>query len=146
VRRLTELFKPINEALKVAHPRAQIELMPDDYFRNVLSTRRTSGSPTIVFKHIRMSQITTGPSHWSYALRIGRAIELTDDGELIIRVAIDVSHPRMGGTTYSWHSTGSDAPVGSIESARQMELVVEETQEKLKEAVTAFSDHFAAGD
>jgi hypothetical protein len=59
VRRLTELFKPINEALKVAHRRAQIELMPDDYFRNVLSTRRTSGSPTIVFKHIRMGQITS---------------------------------------------------------------------------------------
>ena len=146
VRRFTELFKPINEALKNVHPRAQVELMPDDYFRNYLSTMRAFGAASTVFKHIRMSQITTGPSHSVFALRIGRGIELTDEGVLILRVAIDVSHPRTSGTTYSWHSDDFVAPVGSIDSAQQMERLVEETQERLKEAVEAFSNHLASGD
>jgi len=143
VHQLNELFKPLNAAVKSVHPRAQIDVMPDEYMRNVLSTYRSSGAATIVFKHIRMSQISAGQQPIIFALRLGRGIELTDDGALIVRVAIDVSYPRTSGTAYGWHSDELQAPVGSVESAAQLQQVAEETQTRLKEAVTAFLDNLA---
>lgn len=143
VQQLNDLFKPLNEAVKSVHPRAQIDVMPDEYMRNVLSTYRSSGAPDIVFKHIRMSQIAAGQQPMLFALRLGRGIELTADGQLIVRVAIDVSYPRTSGTTYGWHSDELRAPVGSIESAAQLQQAAGETHTRLKEAVTAFLDHLA---
>jgi serine/threonine protein kinase len=143
VHQLNELFKPLNGAVKSVHPRAQIDVVPDEYMRNVLSTYRSSGAPDIVFKHIRMSQISAGQQPIIFALRVARGIELTGDGELIVRVAIDVSYPRTSGTTYGWHSDELQAPVGSIESAAQLQQVAEETQMRLREAVTAFLDQLA---
>jgi hypothetical protein len=144
VRQLNDLYKPINEALKSLHPRAQVDQMPDEYMRNHLSTLETSGSPEIAFKHIRMGEIRTGTDFAPYALRVGRGVELTGDGDLIVRAAIDVSHIGLSGTDYYWHSDPLQAPVGSVESAAQLQLIVEQTQEHLRSAVAAFTERIAS--
>lgn len=143
VRRMNEIFAPLDAGLKSVHPRAQVNIPPDQYMTNVLSTLRTSGSPEIVFKFLRMSQITSGPSHWIFALRLGRGLELTAEGETIVRVHIDVSHPGMSGTTCSWHSEEYVAPVGSVETVSQLQEAYAATQTHLKEALEAFLDELS---
>ena len=81
VRRKNELFAPLNTALKNVHPRAQVDIGADRYTQNLLSTTNHFGAPDIVFKFQRLSQITNGPDYNIFALRLGRSLELTAEGE-----------------------------------------------------------------
>jgi serine/threonine protein kinase len=138
VRQLNDLFRPINEELKAAHPRAEVDAMPDEFVRNYLSTTRTSGSPEIAFSHIRRSEIATGPDYHPYAIRVGRGVELTREGDLVIRALIDVSYKTTMGADYTWYSEPLSAPAGSVESFAQLQQITQAVQDRLPEAIEAF--------
>jgi serine/threonine protein kinase len=138
VRRMHELFTPLNAALKDAHPHAQIDVSPDRLTQNMLSTASTLRSDEIVFTFQRLSQITTGPDAFPFALRLGRGLELTRDGDLIFRSYIDVSHTKTTGSEFHWRSEERRAPVGSVQADVMLQEGIEETASKLTEGIDAF--------
>jgi hypothetical protein len=138
VRRVNELFKPLNDALSDVHPRAQIDLMADRYIQNMLSTPEHSGAPDIVFKFQRLSQITSGPDYNLFSLRMGRSLELTTDGALIFRACIDVGHATIGGSAFDWASGEHTAEVGSVQADVMLQHAIAEVAPQLESAIEAF--------
>ncbi len=144
IRRLNELCAPLNDALRDLHPRAEIDQMGDQYTQNVLKSRARWGSPDIELFWHRMSRVSFGAEPRSYALRLGRGVELTDAGDLIFRAYVEVGHPRISGTDFHWESPDWTAPVGT--SAAESLLVdgVEELARQLEEGVAVFVERLEA--
>ena len=139
VRRLNELFAPLNSALRNLHPRAQIDIAPDRGTQSALSTPSHHGSPKIEFKYQRMSQVTSGPEHDLFALRVGRSLELTDEGELIFRSYVSVGRPGIiGGGRFSWYGDEQTAPVGSVQAEVMLQKAISELGVKLSEGLKVF--------
>lgn len=138
VRRLQELMRPLNEALRQVYQRAEIDSMGDEYARNVLTTYRSSGAPEIVFTHIRTSRISSGPEYAQYQLTIGRGLELTDGGTLIFRAFAEVDYRGLAGSDFTWQADEREAEVGSIEADKMLEEGVSELAAKLKEALAVY--------
>jgi len=145
VRRMTELFKPLNAALKDVHPRAEIDATADQYTQTILSTGKYGGAPEIVFRFQRLSRITSGPDFHTFALRLGRSLELTADGELVARTYLDVGFPRLSGYSFDWQSGALKAPVGSVRAEAVLAELVEQTALKLREAIEAFVENVPPG-
>jgi len=139
VRRLQELTKPLNDALASVHPRPEIDAMDDKLTENIARTSETMGSAQIVFRWQRCSRIGAGPSHSRYQLRMGRSLELTGRGDLILRTLIDVGHAEFSGHDFWWLSSERTAPVGSIEAERMLEDGVGELKEQLILGLEAFA-------
>jgi serine/threonine protein kinase len=145
VRRLNELLAPLNRALVELHPRAVIDGAPDQFTQNVIRTMDTFGSAVIVWRNQRLSQIALDDRRQDYSLRFGRALELTDDGELILHMAILVGATRtMGGVRFQWMPDAWLAPVGSIEAEDMLREAVQEAAPKLREAIIAFAEYAPA--
>jgi hypothetical protein len=85
----------VNAALKDVHPRPEIDASADQYTQTILSTREYGVAPEIVFRFQRLSRITSGPDFNTFALRLGRSLELSEDGELIART-LRVPETRLG--------------------------------------------------
>jgi serine/threonine protein kinase len=143
VRRMNELWLPLNDALRNVHPRAQIDIQPDQLTQNILSTRRAFGSAEIAFKFQRLSQITSGPEHWVFGLRLGRSLELTSEGELIFRSYVNVGPLRAMGSSFNWQSDTHTAPVGSVQADVMLREGIEETAAKLAEGLASFVENLA---
>lgn len=138
VRRLQELCRPLNDALRSSHPRAQIDIVGDQYARNVLHSRRHFGAPDIVFSYDRVSRIGSGEEPNRFELSFGRCLELTTDGALIFRAFVLVGRHGLGGSAYSWTSEALEAPVGSVESERTLEEGVAVLAKKVQEGLAVF--------
>jgi serine/threonine protein kinase len=138
VRRLQELMRQLNEALRQVYQRAEIDSMGDKYAQNVLTTYRSSGAPEIVFTHIRTSRISSGPEYAQYQLTIGRGLELTDGGALIFRAFAEVDYRGLAGSDFTWQAEEREAEVGSIEADKMLEEGVSELAAKLKEALAVY--------
>jgi serine/threonine protein kinase len=138
VRRLQELSRPLNEALRSAHPRPQLDTIGDRYARHALHTLRHAGAPDIVFDYDRVSKIGSGEEPHRFEFSFGRGLELTADGTLIFRAFVLVGRHGLGGSEYSWESKALEAPVGSVESERMLEEGVAVLAEKVQEGLAAF--------
>ena len=138
VRRLQELCRPLNDALRSAHPRPQLDIPGDGYARNVLHTPRSWGGPEITFAYDRVSKIGSGEQPRRFELSFGRGLELTADGTLIFRAFLLVGLNRTLGSAYSWTSEALEAPVGSVESERMLEEGVAVLAEKVQEGLAVF--------
>lgn len=143
VRRMNELFAPLNEALRNVHPRAEIDITADELTRNILSSRRAH---TIPFKFQRLSQITSGSEPFLFGLRLGRSLELTADGELVFRSYVNVGRFRTAGSNFSWQSATFTAPVGSVQADVMLRDAIEETAAQLKAGLAAFIQALAKED
>ena len=146
VRKLSELTRPLNDALRQVHPRAEIDVMNDDFTNNVLRTLMESGAREIDFRWARCSRIGSGPDYHRYTLRMGRGIEVAEDGTLIFRAFIDVGFPTLGGNDFAWQSDGKEAPAGTVEAERLLEDAVRELTEQLQLALNAFEEGVARSD
>jgi hypothetical protein len=138
VRRLQELCRPLNEALRSVHPRPQLDAVGDGYARTVLHTPRSWGGPDIVFTHDRVSKIGSGEQPRRFELSFGRGLELTANGTLIFRAFVLVGLNRTLGSKYSWTSEALEAPVGSVASERMLEEGVAALAEKVQEGLEVF--------
>jgi hypothetical protein len=98
VRRLQELCRPLNDALRAAHPRPQLDIIGDRYARNVLHTPRHSGAPEIVFAYDRVSKIGSGDEVLRFELSCGSGVDLTADGTLVFRAFVLVGREAIGGS------------------------------------------------
>jgi len=138
VRRLQELCRPLNDALRSAHPRPQLDIIGDQWARNVLHTGRHYGAPDIVFAYDRVSRIGSGEEPNRFELSFGRGLELTADGTLIFRAFVLVGRHGLGGSVYSWQSEALKAPVGSVESERMLEEGVAVLAKEVQEGLAVF--------
>lgn len=138
VRRMNDLFAPLNAALRDVHPRAQIDISPDTYTRNMLSSPDHMGAPEMVFRFQGLSQITSRPDYSVFALRLGRSLELSAEGQLSFRSFVDVGNPDVFGHAFTWHSDASEAPVGSIQADVMLQESIGETQQRIVEGLEAF--------
>ena len=138
VRRLQELCRPLNEALRSVHPRPQLDTMGDGYARNVLHTPRSWGTREIVSTYDRVSKIGSGEQPRRFELSFGRGLELAADGTLIFRAFVLVGLNRTLGSAYSWTGEALEAPVGSVASERMLEEGVAVLAEKVQEGLEVF--------
>ena len=138
LRSLNEQTKPLNGALRELHPRAQIDRMDDKLSNNTLQTTPTSASPAIEFSWVRCSSVSTGPDYSPFALRMGRGLELTGTGELLLRWMIDVGPVKHSGSEMWVRSDDHVAPVGSVEQERTIERFVDELGAALMKAIEVF--------
>lgn len=144
IRRLNELCAPLNDALRDLHPRAEIDQMGDQFTQNMLKSRARWGSVEIELFWHRMSTVSFGAEPRSYALRLGRGIELTDAGDLIFRVYVDVGHPRTSGTDFHWESPDWTAPVGTTAAESLLAEGVEELARQVEAGVAVFVERLEA--
>jgi hypothetical protein len=138
VRRLQELCRPLNDALRSAHPRPQLDIVGDRQARNIVHTPRSMSAPDISFAHDRVGRIGSGEEPRRFELSFGWGLDLTADGTLIFRSIVHVGLQRAFGSPYSWTSEASDAPVGSMASERMLEDGVALLAEKVQEGLAVF--------
>lgn len=139
-RRLQELMRPLNDALRNVHPRPELDRPAENPARFFLTSRESSHE-NVVWTHARVSRITSGPEFHPYALTVGTGLELIEDGDLVFRRLVVVGHERFGGDDYSWYGGEVRAPVGSIEMSRLLDDGMDELGERLKEGLAAFVEH-----
>ena len=145
VRRLQELTAPLNHALKQLHPNTEIDVMDDKLSNNVLKTHVETGAREIEWRWTRCTRVPVGPEYHRYSLRIGRGLELTRDGVLIVRALVDVSYPSIEESDFFWQSGEREAPVGTIEADRMLQDAVIELGQQLETAVAVFVDKAPGG-
>lgn len=138
VRRLQELCRPLNDALRSVHPRPQLDIVGDRWAGNVLHTPSSWGGPDIIFDYDRVSKIGSGEEPRRFELSFGRGLELTADGTLTFRAFVLVGLSRTLGSKYSWQSEALKAPVGSVASERILEEGVALLAQKVHEGLSVF--------
>jgi len=142
VRRFQELVGPLNRSLQEVLPAAEIDLMTDALTRNILRTHEGFGKPPAVFIWQRCSQIGSGPAHHRYTLRMGRSLELAEDGELTARALIAVGYPNLAGSdNHLWQSPPRTAPVGTVEAEKMLQDAVAELRDQLALGLNIFANH-----
>jgi hypothetical protein len=125
VRRLEELVRPLNAAMKEADPRAEIGVI-DELVAKTLRTLEHMGSPEVLFHFARATKIVTGTPPIHKVLRMGRGVELIEDGQLIIRTMVDLGLDGVMQSDMHWMSDERIVAVGSIqqEAALQAHCVL----------------------
>jgi hypothetical protein len=139
VRKLQELCRPLDEALKAVHPRAELDQMADQLSNTMLSGHHY-GTPGPIFSHRRVSKVVSNADARRYAMAYGRGLELLEDGTLAVRAYVMVHFERVMGVDFSWESGDRTAPVGSIESERVLQEVVTELAAQLPAALGTFAE------
>jgi hypothetical protein len=117
--------------------------MDDKFTNNMVRTLTHLGAREIDFRWARCSRIWSGPEHHRYTLRMGRGIEVADDGTLTFRAFIDVGYPTLGGNDFMWQSDEREAPAGMIEAERMLEDAVVELTQQLQAGLDAFEEGVA---
>jgi serine/threonine protein kinase len=138
VRRYQELVAPLNQALRDLHPHPTIDAMDDRLMQNLTKTHEHSGTPEFVWRWHRSSSIGAGDEWNRYALRVGRGLELTADGDLLIHAAIEVGIIGIGGSDFSWSSAVRGAPVGTAASEEALSTTARELVAAFQQAVETF--------
>lgn len=133
-RRLEELARPLSAAMKEADPRAEIGVI-DEFVNKSLRTLEHMGSPEVLFHFARATKIVTGTPPIHKVLRMGRGVELVEDGQLIIRTMIDLGLDGVMQSDMHWMSDERIVPVGSIQQEAALQEAVTELGAKLREAL-----------
>lgn len=139
IKRLNALTEPIDDLFRAAHPGARIGVT-DERTTKRLRLRTRFGRAQSVWHWARCSMISTGPSYHQFALRFGRCLELTDEGDLVASALIDAGPEKSLGPGMSWESEDRMAPVGTPEAEQMLRDLVAEASEHLQEGLAAFAE------
>jgi serine/threonine protein kinase len=143
---LRELSGPINEGLRAVHPGVVIDGAPDEMTSNVLSLNEF-GRAEVINSWKRTTKLGVGPHYHRYELRIGRVLELDEDGQILYSAFVDVGDPETSRTDYMWMAESRSASAGSVEAEAMLRAATEALREKVGEALAVFRDALpAAGD
>ena len=141
IHRLTELVAPINQALRDLHPRAVIDAGPDEFTRNIVRSRNEAmGAQEIAQRNQKLSSITAGDRYRELSLKFARTVELSEDGELIVHLAVWVGYEHVNGLPFRWLPDAWVAPIASVEAENEMRAAVAEAAVRLSEAAAVFTD------
>lgn len=141
VRRFDELAQPLNSAIRDADPRARINVI-DKYVQDRLKLVEHMGSPNVLFRWTRASVIAVG-SPLPYMLRMGRGIELIEDGTVTVRAMVDLGLDGVMHNDIHWVDE-RQAPVGSTQQELVLREVTAALAEQLKVGLRTFAENAAA--
>ena len=136
IRRLQALTAPLNDGLKSLHPHTKMDSQSDEMTRNIL---RTHYGKEVVFRWFRCT-IVAPFDDWpgSTVLRMGRSVELFDDGAIQLRLMVHVGPQGVMGTDFNWTLGEMSAPVGSVEAEKMLQNGIRELTDALKRGVEVF--------
>jgi serine/threonine protein kinase len=142
----SQLMKPLHDQLVELYPRVEVDVMDDKLTNNMMKTLIEMGAREVLHSWQRCTRVPTGPDYDLYSLRIGRGIEVADDGDLILHAFVDVGNPGTSRTDYHWtlHPPLS-APAGSVAAERALEQMAEDIRAKTREAFEVFLRHLSPG-
>jgi len=136
IRRLRELTAPLNEGLKSLHPRTKVDSQSDEMTRNILKTHY---GKEVVFRWFRTTIVAPFDDRFgSTALKMGRSIELFDDGVIQLRLMVHVGPQGLAGTDFDWTWGETSALVGSVEAEKMLEDGIRELTAALTRGVEVF--------
>lgn len=147
IRLHSRLMKPLHDQLLEIYPRVEVDAMDDTLTNNMMKTLLEIGAREVLHGWRRCTRVPTGPDYHPYTLRIGRGIEVADDGDLILHAFVDVGNPGTSGTDYQWtiHPPRS-APAGTIAAEQAIAEMVDEIRANATEALKVLVRHLAPGD
>ncbi len=140
VRQLQELTAPLNQALKNLSARTEIDSATDKMTTNLLTSRGGFGSPQVDFRWHRCTILAPLDRPVSMTLRMGRSLELLDDGSLVLHLMVDVGPDGVMATNFNWHPSACSAPVGTVEAEQMLEDGVRGLTDALREGIGVFVD------
>lgn len=141
IRRYEELVTPLNATMKAADPRARIGAI-DSLTDGWLKFPEVMGSPEVLLHWTRASMISTG-SPLPYVLRMGRGIELIEEGSVVIRALLNIGLEEMDGSDQHWLAPERVVPAGTTEQEVALREVTIELAEQLRQAMRIFADNTA---
>ena len=140
VRALQERTRPLNDALRELDSEARVDTTDDELTNNVLGTRHSHWGRETLFRWLRCSSLAVGPDHWAYGLRMGRCVELLDDGTLVAQWLLVVGPMRGAGSDFHREGRNFEAPVGTVQQEEMLDRFVADLRAQLTEALTIFVD------
>ena len=145
VRQLQSLTKPLNEALKSIYPGTKVDQMGDKLTSNTLGTRTSLPRDwEVVFRWNRCTLVAPLDRPASPALRMGRCVELLNDGRLVLHLMVDVGLEGVMATFFNWRSELHTAPVGSVEAEKMLQDRVTELAAELSKGIDVLLEHLEA--
>lgn len=141
VRRIQELTAPLNDALKRLSAQTEIDSSTDKMTMNILRNHGGFGGPGVAFRWQRCTLVAPLDRPVSMTLRMGRSLELLDDGSLVLHLMVHVGHEGVMGTNFIWQlPVGSirSAPVGSVEAEQMLDDGVRALAEAVKQGIDVF--------
>lgn len=141
VRKLQTLTKPLNEALKSLSARTEVDSATDKLTTNILKSDGGFGSRQSVFRWHRCTIVQPLKGPVTMTLRMGRSLELMEDGALNLHLMIDVGPDGVMGTVFDWQRPMASAMVGTVEAEQMLDDGVRELVEQLRQGIDVFVDH-----
>jgi serine/threonine protein kinase len=137
-------MKPLHDQLLEIYPRVEVDAMDDKLTNNMMKTLIELGAREVLHCWQRCTRIPTGPDYNPYTLRIGRGIEVADNGEVVLHAFIDVGDPGTSRTDFFWQlHPPRCAPAGTIAAEQAIEQVVHEIHAKTQEGLEVLVRHLA---
>ncbi len=140
LRALQERIRPLNDALRQFDPEARIDAIDDKLTSNILGTRHSHRGREPLFRWVRCSILTVGEEHWPYGLRMGRCVELLDDGTLVAQWLLSVGPMRAAGSDFNREGREFEAPVGTVQQEEMLDRFAADLRSALSEALTVLVD------
>jgi len=143
VRKLQTQTKPFNEALKSLSARTEVDSATDKLTTNILKSHGGLGSRQSVFRWHRCTIVQPLDGPVAMTLRMGRSLELMEDGTLNLHLMVDVGPDGVMGTMFNWHRPMASAMVGTVEAEQMLDNGVRELLEQLQEGIDVFVDQLS---
>ena len=137
IRRLQELTAPLNDGLKNLYSRTAVDSQSDGMTRNLLKTHSYRGQE-LLLRWQRCTLVAPFDRPGSTTLRMGRCLELFDDGTLRLHLMVQVGPEGIMGIDFDGRLKPRSAPVGSVEAEKMFEDGVRDLSAALQEGVEVF--------
>ncbi|MBV9160280.1 MAG: protein kinase [Pseudonocardiales bacterium] len=144
VRTLQGLTKSLNKALKSLSPRTEIDSTTDELTSNVLKTHGW-GAAAVEFRWQRCTLVAPLDGPGSTTLRMSRALELLEDGTLVLHLMVHVGPEGVMGTDFDWQREVTSALVGSVEAERMLQDGARELGDALAQGINVFVEKLPDG-
>jgi hypothetical protein len=124
--------------LRDVHPRPDLNDINDRLTMNTMRTTHAFEKEWIKQLY-RTSSISTGDPAIRYALRVGRGVEVFEDGELRIHGYVDVGYPATSGDDGYWTMETISVPVESIGVEKAIEKAIDWLVEHTARGLESFA-------
>ncbi len=140
VRRLQELTKPLNEALKSLSARAEVDSATDKMTTNLLKSHDGFGTKQSVFRWHRCTLVRPLDGPVTIVLRMCRSLELMEDGALRLHLMVHVGPDGVMATMFNWLRPMTSAMVGTVEAEQMLDAGARDLVVALQQGIDVFVD------
>jgi len=121
VRKLQKLTAPLNQALKNLSDKTTIDSATDKMTANILKSSGGHGGPHVEFRWHRCTLVVPLDEPAPMTLRMGRSLELLNDGSLVLHLMVHVGPDGVMGPAYNWERPVAAAPVSTVEADQMLQ-------------------------